>query len=523
MINTKRNRVFLLVIFVVLLCTISYGKALDYNFWRDDWTALWLWKFHTYEYFTNWTFSSRHPGEFLNLFPQVLLFNTNHYLWQGLGLLLKIGASFSVGLASYGFTRSKKIAIIASLLYASYFGGIEAFTWLSAHLSADLIILICLSFYFYTESFRKNNKKLFISFLFLLFVSTIIEPTRILFTLPLFIIWEFSERYMNQQFIIKKMSIRVFYLLVSFLGGLLITPFGRTLVMLHGSSGYSQAIIKNLTTMQTFFSTLGNLLLPYFDYFVYSDVLKAFIAANTGLIGLFSLLCLIALSLRLIIRKNSKGVFILLSALWIPCLYFPSWLAETDLTVDPFHRYVALSGVGFIFILAYFVSKLGKNSMIFVCLTIICMNLYQSIITVYDTYKIRGYPITQKLYDTQESQVPANFTGGLFWVEGNSGLRGSAFDYSLGGTIPFALQRNIGRLDLVPARGIDIDTTQKLLCKKNVFRPTITTWILQKNQIPLSKVYAWRVMYDGTLKNITNTFRATLIKSTPCLQDVHGK
>ena len=172
-------KILLYLGFGFLLILISYltlRQALNFNFYADDWSYIWDMKFEGVKALIPLVTSSDHPGEVFTYVPFYYLFGLNPKVWQWYGLFLKILASISVGQLVPGVSRFKKTAVIASLLYASFWGGLEAFYWISGHGSANLIILISLATYFYTSSYYKNNVKKYFFSLSLVLISLIFDP-----------------------------------------------------------------------------------------------------------------------------------------------------------------------------------------------------------------------------------------------------------------------------------------------------------------------------------------------------------
>lgn len=500
---------------VILLSVLSYGRAIDYNLWRDDWNAIWLYKFDVQNYFFNWSFSGRHSGEFLNLFPWILLFGTNYFLWQGFGIILKIIASFCVGLALYGVTRSKRTFWIASLLYASFFGGLEAFTWLSARLSVFLVIFLCLVFYFYFQSFSQKGRMFKFSLL-LFFLSVITEPIVMIFVLPVFFVWELSQRFVSRRIFEIEFLWRMLSVVSVFLSGFFITPFGRSLLTPSGSQGYISTILKNNQLITNYFCSIGNIITLYFRNFSYIEATGASYDTYIAFVGLSFIVLFVIGGIFLTLRRKQSGPIILFSIVWISFIYLPSWLSEMKLVVGSFHRYLALSSVGFIFIISYLISKLPRVVMIEVCVIIITLNLFRSINGINNEYSYRGYQVSQPLLDQQEADVPKNFSGGLFWVGGNSELRGYIFDWSMSGTLPFSIQRKLNKIEEIPVGSADMNLIEKLVCEKNIQKPSVFGWTVQKEPIPVDKIYAWDVTDKGKLKNISSQFRQKVIQNAPC-------
>lgn len=143
-----------LVIFFLLIFLLSFASfyyAFNFALVLDDWMQLWSVLFQTpaMDHYLKWAPNS--AVEFI-LLAKLL----NHFYWQLIGFALKIIASLSVSLVTLAIFRSKTIAFFAGIIYASFVGGLESFTRLSAQNHALSIPTICLGIYFWVTSYSNR-------------------------------------------------------------------------------------------------------------------------------------------------------------------------------------------------------------------------------------------------------------------------------------------------------------------------------------------------------------------------------
>src|SRR3989344_5408301 len=120
-IKPSKKFLFFLIISTFIIALLSYGEALFFHFFMDDWGYLWAVKFNLQRYLTTWV---HHPGSFITFFPWYYIFGSNPYFYNIFGVFLKTFAALSFGIVVLALLKTKRAFFLASLLYASYFGGL---------------------------------------------------------------------------------------------------------------------------------------------------------------------------------------------------------------------------------------------------------------------------------------------------------------------------------------------------------------------------------------------------------------
>jgi hypothetical protein len=487
--------------------------VLTFHFWRDDWGYIWGAQFHQ-DQLLRWTL---HPGTWLEdvmLFP---LFGWNPLPWNILGIVLRIFASISVSLMLYGLTRSKKIATIAGLFFASSYIGGETVSWSSVHIVPVIITITCVGIYFYASNlYRKNWKSLAIA-LGCFSAAVLADPGRSIPIVGLVILFEAIEWYLGSD---KKKVFshikRILLVVISyFLATQLLLPTHR--IRTDFPAMY-QIITNNLGAFKIYLGSLGNMLvgwvIPVFEYGGLSNYNRDY--AHYALYAI--VLGTIASLLYGVIKKSRSALLITAFIAWILVYYFPNWFFERGLVVGGTHRYVGFAGVGLIAIFAILVGSL-KNKvlstisiLIFLVLNIITTNRIMS-----NESNHRAYNVIEPLWQKIDKEIPAGETNGILMLMGSDGLRGSAFDWA--GTMPIADRRGISDPYQVFIPTSDYDLIVKLVCEDNVNRPSVGKWEYQKERIPLHKVHAW-FLENGKLENVTSQEHQKIInraKETGCI------
>lgn len=139
---------------VTILSFVSYGKARDYYFWRDDTYMAWAGKYQPHLLVKNELTRDRLLGAKLNIWFYTSVIGINHTTWQDTGLALKITNSFLLYFLIVALGGSTTYGLIGALFYASSFGGLEAYSW--ARLVGFEITLLMLTFICYAKSYFKR-------------------------------------------------------------------------------------------------------------------------------------------------------------------------------------------------------------------------------------------------------------------------------------------------------------------------------------------------------------------------------
>jgi hypothetical protein len=193
--------------------------------------------------------------------------------------------------------------------------------------------------------------------------------------------------------------------------------------------------------------------------------------------------------------------------------YLPNWMYEKTLVVGSSHRYLAVATVGLISLVAIFVYRLKPKlavllSIIFVVLNIIAANKVLESISTY-----RSSKIVEPIWNQINNQVIPDQKDIIFMYQGSDLVWGTSMNWA--SSFPFAIKRGITNAYDLPIVTGDPKLVSELLCKTNVYRPSVGGWVNQKNRIPISHLYAW--VWDGkVLIDISESERELFIKEAPC-------
>lgn len=484
----KKYWLFFFVIIILLLTLASFWRSLDFYFWRDDWD---LWSIQ--HYFWKILKVHSHPGTWVSRALLYHVFGWNHVAWQSLGLVLRIFASLAVSLLIFGISKSKKSAILAGIFFATSILGMETVTWASVYIIPMVIILDCLGFYTWILFVERRFCKYAVISILLIIFASLGDPGRAIFIVPMIALWEILYWWISSK---RETLLRLLFRVGLFtLSSVLFIRI--LLTILYGSSislwDNIKYIVSDSKSFATFFASIGNLLLGWLQ------------SPGGGDLNQFALPIIIFLSsvgLYLVFFKKSRfGTVLLLLTLWIPVMYIPNWLANKFLVVPPTDRYLAVSAVGYLGILALLVSAISvKWLMYLVALSFVFINIKTANEVLISESSFRSYKIIEPYFDQIEREVPKGEKNSIFMYLGNDNAKYVNLDWS--GSTPFGIKRRLTKYEDFPIFTNDNGLILKLLCEDHVYRPTMFDWIYQEKQIPISHLHAWE-LNGGVLKNVS--------------------
>lgn len=498
----SKKGIIIFLIGISVLALVSFWRVLHFGFWRDDWGFLYAVMYHP-ELPLAWNL---HPATKYEDLIFIHLFGLNTYLWQGFGIFLRIVASASVAAMTWSLTRSKRVAFLSGVFMAAGYAGLESVSWRSVHIISVDIILISLGFYFFFKEIRTKKQTLFALLFFSL--AGIADPARCLPVLALVSIWEFLC-WWRAGYKIKKIPsyiLFIFLLLVctysvQFLNP---TPFDS-----KDSFFFVIKSINEHSLVKNFFSTLGNLFLGWMKDIVEVGGLSGYdmyiarfglaFTAGFSLVGMY----------LFFIKKLQKGAIIIFLMSWIVLFYLPNWIFEKTLVIGGTHRYIGLSGAGYYVLLAFLISFIrNKKIVIITAILILALNIRASNFILERESSYRNKEVSQMLWNKIENDVPKGETNNIFMYLGGDGIKGFLLDWS--GPMPLVLNRGMTDIPSMPIVTSDPVLIVDLLCRENVYRPSLTRWIYQKNKIKISHVHAWEVE-QGVIKNVSKRERKNLL------------
>jgi len=511
----KRLSLVIFFLGIVIVSFLSLWRALGFDFWRDDWGNIWDLTFHpeTSIYFDNSATLHRYPGLAVEKVVFTHFFGPNVFDWQLMGIIFRVVISLSVALMLYGMTRSKTVGILVGLFSASLVGGLESVTWISANSRAIFIIFLTVGIYFWVKSLDSGIIKEYVLSLIFLCVAVIAAPAEGLLVFPVAVLWDFLTWIrVRNKVIFQKIAVRVFVLGVLLVFTINRLNFWLRLFTSGGIVNSVGSVFTNPDLIKNYVSSLGNLLTSWIyqtdepislgNRTIFNQSVGVFFVFVTLLIVIFFL------------KKRSRNLQVAtLFLAWMFLFYLPNWLYEKTLVVGSSHRYVAVSSVAFASLITLLIYKFRSKylilfSSLFIILNIIASNKLLEKISTY-----RSSKIIEPIWSQINSQVTPGQKGMIFMYQGTDLVWGTSMNWS--GSVPFGIKRGISNADDLPIITGDKQLIVKLLCEKNVYRPTLGGWIYQKDRIPTSHLYAWS--WNGkVLTDISQTERELFTKEAPC-------
>lgn len=535
----RLKTLFFFILPIILLTYTTFWQSLDFDFWRDDWAQIWQVtssQIPLKVFLENSAFNL-HPGIVYEEVFLSKLFNQNSFLWNIEGIFLKSLGALSLSLMLFGMTKSKKVALYSGLIYATFPGGMESVTWLSAHAVALVVIQINLGMFFWVSSNEiKKSKKRYLASLLFFTLAIISDPGRGVLSIPMAFVWDLLTIF--QSFFKKKftsfISRQIPLFLIPLFAGFFVTQRADyeqiKTVFLHIQNAPTTVFIS-------FISSIGNLLIGWmnlfyrFDWFNKPSLARLVPPHNLtgisnisfmGVLAGISLIIITILLLFIFLKTKRKSIQIFLYfCLWIPLHFLPNFLFQNHMVIggtiiDNTHRYLTLSAVGFSGFLGYLLSFIKKPRLInLVFILIITLNVLTVNNILEKEWPLRSRKIVESLWDKIDRDVPKGEKNSIFIYLGEDQLRLVALDWS--GSIPFGLRRNFHYPDEFPITTTDKEIILKLLCGQETLRPSAIGWTHQQTKIPLSNLHAWE-LNNGVLKNVSQNLRQIFSQETKCQQ-----
>lgn len=507
----KRYEKLLWNFLIILLSLASFWRVFSFGLWKDDWSLIWSSLYNTYYYHGYFN----HPGTPLEFFLLSRLLGTNAFLWQSVGFLLHVAVSILVGLFIQTFTRSKKAGILAGLFFAVSYLGLETIYFPSVQVIQLATIPFLLSLISFIKSFKKFSPNfLFSIFYFLL--SLALDPPRIapiIIFIP-FLLFLFPENKTIKQ--LKKIIFivyPVFFILISialvwwFTNYSLGTLLGNAL---HQKTLTLSFMFSKAHVLGHFFATIANI----FTGLIYSleqDEQNTGIYSRVfGYLGFGIFLATIGDCITWIKTKKQSFGMISFFLLWIFLFYIPNWVSEPRAPMAGAHRYIFLSSIGFVGLIAYLLSFLKANKLFFfLSVAFIALNIYKTNALLSWQYIYRSDAVVNTIWNTINHDVPAKETNSIFmfygaqpWVSEDIGLSGSA---------PFALLREqFTDPTQMPIFTVDTNAILNYLCQPHQRIINLYFTAYKNDKVPLSHIHAWNVLPGGKLVDISEKERLIL-------------
>lgn len=493
--NVFRHYRFELILFFSLLSLviITFWQSLYLGFYRDDW-SIWTSQYYFWEVLKG---GHNHPGTWFEDYILFKILGFNSYLWQAIGLLLRAMAAFCVFLFVNIVTKSKKIAVISALLFAPSIIAMETVTWLSVYIVPQAIILSCLSFYFWIRYSESGSIRFGIISILLLLTSITGDPGRSIVIIPLIILWEILHWWISyKKESLVRLSSRCLLFLVT-----TISLSKLTLYFVYPTNisllDNTKLIINNIAYLQSFYSSMGNLIFSWLSspQGGNTDSLSVFIFFTSLFIGIYLTL----------LKKSLLGMAFLFFTIWIPFVYLPNWIFDPNFTSPPIYRYLGMSNVGYVAILAILFSYIPIKQIAFILTALfILLNLNSAYQVTSWELSYRSATFTEQLWNQIYIDVPKGERDSIFVYLGEDYAKNIILDWS--GPIPYGIRANITDYNELPITTSDPKLILDLLCKDNVYRPYIFGWMNQTRRIPLLHLHGWELK-NNNLRNVSVELR----------------
>ncbi len=479
-----------------LLSLLTFWKSLGFTFITDDYFLVWVSKYHQNLFKIYWS----HPSTVFEFWTLVKLFGNNPIVFNIFGIFLRAASGFAGYFFIKKLTNSKLTAIIFTLFYVTSYVGLQSTTWASAHIAYIDLFLIIFSVYKFFVYLSTQRTKDFLLCLVFTALSLISDPGR---DFPLVIVFLYiylltavqkglknhlTFKRLKKLFIIFIVSILIFFSWYILFG----YYFGGSVRGSHGRIPLKPLIY--------YFGSIGNLLItPFIRNFelslIYPSWMKSIYPIFTILVPSLWLFTFFSF-----FKYKSKFYFIISILLfWILAFYFPSWISYPREYVPAIHRYLTISGFGFVALLAVISRDILRKNIIagsILILLILSINFATVKYYLVQENSYRSSTVINKVWTKVNNQIPSGETSSLLYFKGRYPLIPYQIVYS--GDNPYKLLRENNRLNELIVTTDNLEKVANQLCHKNIN----TLESLRKNENSI-KFHAWYVWSNGNVKNIT--------------------
>lgn len=508
------------LILVVSLSTLSYGKAFDFYFWRDDAKVVWMQRF-TPALINNLDSLGVARGRIGAVVFDYLSFNFLGYSYQThqfFGYILRLLLLPLIFLVTRQlFPSKRRVAYLAVLLSAPFIGGLEAFSWVRG---IGMMMLFALtSFYFYLKSYNSNKIRWVFPSILFLFAAISMDMWRAMGLAFVILLWEILGLFAKSDLKRTKKYVRISILVTSVF---LVFRF-----MLASSDSASGAVVGSANsyltmalegkTWQTFFTSIGNVARSPILYIREEGGITD--SGITSLIIGISILVFGALvSLNFLFKRDKRLIPFIVLVFWTFVFYGPNWLYAQKLETASTHRYIAFSSLVFPILWAYIAGKIMNKQFRYLFLSIyISAALFQSLAVNQQDYSIRGASFSLPLWNRLVSDTPIGETNQMLSVTGNNRVVGYVFAWS--DVFPFAYLKNIASPSQLPVY-VDEKMAAGIICKTNtrVSDPTTLGFKELTSGFSLEKTYAWEIKDEDNVTETTDDFRKRVGVLADCIK-----
>lgn len=507
------------LISVLTLSIISYGKAFDFYFWRDDAKVVWMQRFTpaSINNFDSLGVARGRIGAVVFDYLSFGILGYSHQAHQFFGFILRLLLLPLIYLVSRQLFSSRRVSYLAVLLSAPFIGGLEAFSWVRG---IGLMMLFALtSFYFYLKSYNSNKIRWIFPSLVFLFAAISMDMWRSMGLALVVILWEILGLFAKSDSNRFKKYARISIIVVS-----VILVFRFMLASTDSASGAVSGSANSYLTMalegktwQTFFTSIGNVARSPMLYIREEGGIT-----DSGVFSLILGLSLLAfgvlVSIRFLLTRDKKLIPFIVLVFWAFVFYGPNWLYAQKLETGSTHRYIAFSSVVFPILWAYFAGKVMNKQFRYLFLSIfISTALLQSLMVNQQDYSIRGSSLSLPLWNRLVSDTPIGETNQMLSVTGNNRVVGYVFAWS--DVFPYAFLKNISSPTQLPVY-VDEKMAAGVICQTNtrVSDPTTLGFKELKSGFSMDKTYAWEIKDEDNVKETTDLFRMRVGVLAECVK-----
>ncbi|TSC86633.1 MAG: hypothetical protein G01um10147_845 [Microgenomates group bacterium Gr01-1014_7] len=498
---------------ITVLVFISSWQSLNFHFWKDDWSRLWM-AYYRPELLLTLLGLPDHPGMTLEQMFFGPIFKLNPLYWQIEGLVLKILASLSVSLMILGITKSFKTAALAGLFFSTTVIGIESFTWASNHAAALIIIFFGIGFYYWVKSFEENSLIGFICSLPFLLISIFISPARATGLPALIVIWDILSFIKSPS---QKRAKLAILRIITFLFLLLLTFSilqGKGTGGLVSRSTESIGIISGdfIPRISNFFASIGNLSIGWI--IPIQEIAGLSSPTFLSLLSCFFLLIFLYLTaIRFLKLRTNELQWRLFFLLFIPIAYLPNWWFYSYIAAGTSYRYLTISSIALAYLVSSFITSVNRKYFLTICLLILGLNIFYTNMLLSSQLPYRSITAVNNVWNQIDDFVPKGESDDIFVYTGQDTNRLMLLDWSI--TIPFAIKRNITNPRDFPMLLYDEESIKKMLCGEEVVVNTLAGQFIHHEKTPLSHLYAWRLDH-GNVINESAKLRDFFASQTKC-------
>jgi hypothetical protein len=495
-----------LLVLIILLAILSFGNAKDFYYWKDDWVFLWSNKLNPAAFYYE---TGGGPFWFLKtgllVEPYIRLYGLiDRELFQILGLFIKIANAVIFYFFVYYLTKKKPLAVIGSLVHASYSGAIEMYTWHRETALAVSFVLLGLTFF--SRFIDEKKLKYLLAEIFLFLVSFLIYPGRIVGLLPFLLVWNLLILYKHRQPHIKWHLAGVIFISIAFF----VCSVGKASVI---GASLETLLGQALIYKENFFGCVGNLIRNPFYKFEELGGLVGMNSIQSVYIGYtFIFLLLLSYVLYLVKRKDSY-LYFFVAITMIYAFYLPNWIyggGGVVTLIGSTHRYFAVSASGVVLFITLFFQYFRKYNRTFLLVIVLFLNISFSRYVINQESTIRNKNLVEPIYKELNYQMKDDNNVELIVIDTPNYLK----SFIVGGWYPYTYSyyRGVSELKNFPVVITFWEEAIAWVCanpEEKIKIRSVSGFANNRNLVKVNKdhAYAWSLSVEGKLTDRTDQLR----------------